>query len=141
MLVPVLRFRKRKPEENVDEKTLEEIQFHTETIESDENSPLHLIREKEMELSGQALAVKKQAEELVASARRRAVDTVREAEAEGERLAADREKVVLAEVEQEVAKVARDTEEDIAGLETVISERMDTAVEYVVGVVVPSSRR
>ena len=137
-MVPVLRFRQRNPEENVDEKTLEEIQFHTETIESDENSPLHLIREKEMELSGQALAVKKQAEDVVSQARRRAVEMVREAEAEGERLAAEREKTVLAEVETGVAQLARDTEREIGSLETTISERMDAAVEYVVGAVLQS---
>ncbi len=125
----------------MDEKTLEEIQFHTETIESDENSPLHLIREKEMELSGQALAVKKQAEEIVAQARRKAVDIVREAEAEGERLAAEREVVVLAEVEEEVARITRDTEKEIADLEEVISNRMDDAVDFVVGTVVENEGR
>ncbi len=125
----------------MDEKTLEEIQFHTETIESDKNSPLHLIREKEMELSGQALAVKKQAEEIVAEARRKAVETVREAEAEGERLAAEREKTVLAEVQEEVARVAQQTEGEIEGLEATISERMDSAVEFVIGAVLQSGGR
>jgi len=125
----------------VDEKTLEEIQFHTGTIEADENSPLHLIREKEMELSGQALAVKKQAEEIVAQARRAAVDIVRDAEAEGERLAAEREKAVLAKVSKEIERIERDAEREIAELEGVISDRMGAAVDLVVGTVVRGGRR
>lgn len=125
----------------MDEKTLEEIQFHTGTIEADENSPLHLIREKEMELSGQALAVKKQAEEIVAQARRAAVDIVRDAEAEGERLAAEREKAVLAKVSKEIERIERDAEREIAELEGVISDRMGAAVDLVVGTVVRGGRR
>ena len=75
----------------MDEKVLEEIQFHTETVAGDANSPLHLIREKEMEISGRVLAAKKHAEEIVAEARRSAVAVLQEAQEEGSRLSAERE--------------------------------------------------
>ncbi len=40
----------------MDDKVAENIQFHQETVETDQNSPLHLIREKEIEISGRVLA-------------------------------------------------------------------------------------
>ena len=63
---------------DVDDKVLEELEFHQETVATDANSPLHLIREKEMEISGRVLAAKQEAEEIVARARKQAVETVAE---------------------------------------------------------------
>jgi len=116
----------------VDEKVLEEFQFHKETVVADANSPLHLIREKEMEISGRILAAKKEAEEIVAAARRKAVDIVQKAEAEGERLSTEEEQRVEAQVEIDVAKVHEDAEREVEALRDVIGERKGEAVEYVV---------
>lgn len=116
----------------MDEKVLEEFQFHKETVVADANSPLHLIREKEMEISGRILAAKKEAEEIVAAARRKAVDIVQKAEAEGERLSTEEEQRVEAQVEIDVAKVHEDAEREVEALRDVIGERKGEAVEYVV---------
>ncbi len=124
----------------MDEQVLEEIQFHTETVESDANSPLHLIREKEMEISGHVLAAKKEAEEIVARARQEAVRVVRESEIEGERLAKEREKVTSAQIESQAKVIADDTQVEIGKLEKIIDERLDAGVEFVVDAVLKSER-
>lgn len=115
----------------MDEKVLEEYQFHKETVVADVNSPLHLIREKEMEISGRVLEAKKEAEQIVADARRKAVEIVQKAEAEGERLSAEEEKRVSAQVEIDVAKVHEDAGHSVDELRGAIGERMDKATEYV----------
>ena len=116
----------------MDEKVLEEFQFHKDTVVADANSPLHLIREKEMEISGRILAAKKEAEETVATARRKAVEIVQKAEAEGERLSTEEEQRVEAQVEIDVAKVHEDAEREVEALRDVIGEQTGKAVEYVV---------
>jgi vacuolar-type H+-ATPase subunit H len=119
----------------VDEKVLEEYQFHKETVVADVNSPLHLIREKEMEISGRVLEAKKEAEEIVADARRKAVEIVQKAGVEGERLSAEEETRVAAQVEIDVAKVREDAGQSVEALRGAVGDRMDKAVEYVVEVV------
>lgn len=116
----------------MDDKVLEEYQFHKETVVADVNSPLHLIREKEMEISGRVLAAKKEAEEIVAAARRKAVEIVQQAETEGERLSDEEEKRVEAQVTTDVAKVREEAEREVETLRDVVGERMGKAVEYVV---------
>lgn len=119
----------------MDEKVLEEYQFHKETVVADVNSPLHLIREKEMEISGRVLEAKKEAEQIVADARRKAVEIVQKAEVEGERLSAEEETRVAAQVEVDVAKVREDAEQSVEALRGAVGDRMGKAVEYVVEVV------
>jgi len=120
----------------VDEKVLEEIQFHTETVASDANSPLHLIREKEMEISGRVLAAKKHAEEIVAEARRSAVAVLQEAQEEGSRLSAEREVEVRSEIERETLRIFAQADGDVAALEEAVRSRFDTGVDFIVGAVV-----
>lgn len=120
----------------MDEKALEEIQFHTETIVSETNSPLHLIREKEMEISGRVLAAKKQAEVIVAEARRTAVTLAQESEAEGARIASEREREVRDEIEREVIRIAAEAEREIADLEGSAGPRVDAGAELIVRAVV-----
>lgn len=120
----------------MDEKALEEIQFHTETIVSETNSPLHLIREKEMEISGRVLTAKKQAEEIVAEARRTAVTLAQESEAEVARIASEREREVRDEIEREAIRIAAEAEREIAGLEESVGPRVDAGAELIVRAVV-----
>ena len=115
-----------------DEKVLEELKFHQETIETDAHSPLHLIREKEMEISGRVLAAKREAEEIVSAARKKAVEVVAKAEEESQVLGREREKQVIDEVEQEVARIKVDAESEAANLEKLLAERIDAAADYIV---------
>ena len=78
----------------MDEKTVENLQFHQDTVASDANSPLHLIREKEIEISGRMLAAKRQADEIVADARKQAVGLMGSAHDEGSVLAKKQEEEI-----------------------------------------------
>lgn len=119
----------------MEEKVLEEIQFHQDTVSRDSNSPLHLIREKELEISGRVLAAKREAEETVANARKKAVAVVQKAEEEGSKLAKEHEKKVLADVESQIEAIRKDAEAEVVQLDKNVSERMSKAVDYVVGFV------
>lgn len=116
----------------MEDKVLEEIEFHQETVASDANSPLHLIREKEMEITGRVLTAKREAEEIVARARKKAVETTRRAEEESEQLAETHEQGVLSEVEREIELVGENTECEIAALRKTIASRTEDAVTFVV---------
>jgi len=119
----------------VDEKVLEELKFHQETIATDAHSPLHLIREKEMEISGRVLAAKSEAEGIVAAARKKSVDIVAKAEEQGRALSDEREKQVLAEVEREIAQVRADSEIEAVDLEQKLEARTGEAAKYIVDTV------
>jgi vacuolar-type H+-ATPase subunit H len=119
----------------VDEKVLEELKFHQETIEADAHSPLHLIREKEMEISGRVLAAKREAEEIVAAARKKAVDVVAKAEEQSEALGREREQKVLEEVDREITQVKADAETEAKDLERLLANRIDGAADFIVGTV------
>jgi vacuolar-type H+-ATPase subunit H len=119
----------------VEDKTLKELEFHQETVATDANSPLHLIREKEMEISGRVLDAKQEAEEIVAKARKQAVETVQKAEAEGVNAAEAEEADIRAQVEKDVADIEASTEKDKEVLRALISEKADEAVSHVVAVV------
>lgn len=116
----------------MDDEALGHIEFHRETVSRETNSPLHLIREKEMEISGRVLAAKREAEEIVAAARRRAVDTVSSAEEEAVTLGTRREDQVRAESDAESQRIVALAEQEAAQLEAAIAGRLDTAVDYIV---------
>ena len=67
----------------MDDKSVEEIRMHKETIATDSNTPLHLIREKELEISGRVMKAKREADQIVTEARKRGAEVVSKAEAEG----------------------------------------------------------
>lgn len=116
----------------MDEKVLEEIEFHQDTVSSDSNSPLQLIREKEMEITGRVLTAKREAEELVATARKKAVETTHRSEEESERLVAQHEKDVLAEVDREIEQIKENAGSEIESLGELVATRTDKAVEFVI---------
>ncbi|MBE0477328.1 MAG: hypothetical protein IBX62_09550 [Coriobacteriia bacterium] len=121
----------------MDEKVLEEIQFHQETISRDgaSTSPLHLIREKEMEISGRVLASKREAEELIATARRKTVEMTTKAEDEGAKLAAQRATALTAEAEVEVERIRQEATEEVTRLRESISSREERAVAFLLDLV------
>lgn len=116
----------------MDEKVLDEIEFHQETVSTDDNSPLHLIREKEMEITGRVLTAKREAEDIVVAARKKAVETTRKAEEESEVLVAEQEKKVLGEVQKEIEQIAVDAGSESDSLQKYVAERTSKAAEFVV---------
>lgn len=121
--------------EVVDEKVLEEIQFHQDVINKDADSPLFQIREKEIEISGRVLAAKTKAEAVVAEARKKAADIVGKADDEGERLAREHEAKALAEAEGEADKIRAGVGTDVEAIRATISSRSSDAVSLVVGMI------
>jgi len=119
----------------VDEKVLEEIQFHQDVINKDADSPLFQIREKEIEISGRVLAAKTKAEAVVAEARKKAADIVGKADDEGERLAREHEAKALAEAEGEADKIRAGVGTDVEAIRATISSRSSDAVSLVVGMI------
>ena len=119
----------------VDEKVLEELKFHQDTIAADAHSPLHLIREKEMEISGRVLAAKREAEEVVTAARKKAVETVAKAEEQAVDLSKEREKQVLAEVDQQIKEIGIQAEQEADALSVQLAERTEKAATYIVDTV------
>lgn len=119
----------------MDEKVLEELKFHQNTVEADAHSPLHLIREKEMELSGRVLAAKREAEEIVSAARKKAVDVVAKAEEQSQVLAREREQQVLEEVDREIVQIKADAEVEAGSLQRLLAERTDAAADFIVDTV------
>jgi len=119
----------------VDDKVLEEIRFHQDVVEHESGSPLHRIREKEMEISGRMLAAKKQADDVVATARRKAVDIVSKAEGEGEKLAKQSEDKALADAAKEAVTIRAKAEKDAAALEEGLAARSDDAARLIVSAV------
>lgn len=119
----------------MDEQVLGEIKFHQETVAKEANSPLHLIREKEMEIAGHVLAAKREAEEIVTTARRKATETVAKAEEDAEGLAAKSEAAAHNQAEADVASVRAASEAEIVTLKKSVSARKSEAVGYLVDVV------
>lgn len=116
-----------------EDKVLEEIQFHQDVIRKDlAGSPLYQIREKEMEITGRVLAAKKQAETIVADARKKAAETVAKAESEGEKYAREAEQRVLDDSEKEAEKVRSGLDAEIADAEKQVAANLPKAVDTVV---------
>ena len=116
----------------MDEKVLEDIEFHQETVSADTNSPLHLIREKEMEITGRVLTAKREAEDIVTAARKKAVETVRKSDEESDQLASEHAKTVQSEVEREIELVGENTDTEINSLDKQTVGLIDKAAKFVV---------
>lgn len=119
----------------MDERVVEEIRIHQETVASDSNSPLHRIREKELEFSGRILSAKRRADETLASARKTAAEIVAAAEAEGGKGAAERERAIRAEAEAEAKLLREAAAQEARTLSEHVDTRRDAAVRLVLDAV------
>jgi vacuolar-type H+-ATPase subunit H len=116
----------------VDDKVLEEIKFHQDVVEHDSASPLHRIREKEMEISGRVMKAKQQADEIVADARRKAAETIAKGEAEGDKLAREAEASTMAAAEKEAVTVTEKAAAEAAKMEGSLAARRALAADAIV---------
>ncbi len=119
----------------MDENVVDELRLHQETIAVDNNSPLHLIREKELEISGRVLSAKREADEIVASARKKAAEVVSTAEAEGGAGAADREKAIREAAEAEAVSLREAAHVEAAALREQVEARREVATRFVLDAV------
>ena len=120
----------------MEERVLEDIEFHQDFIRSEKPSPLNMIREKEMELTGRVLACKKDAEKVVAQARKKAGEMVADAEEEAARLALDREGEIVAAAEEEAERIRTESKARLAAMAQEIDARKQQAADAVVRMVV-----
>lgn len=109
-----------------------DLKFHQQTVANDSHSPLHLIREKELEISGRMLAAKRNADEVVSDARKRAAAVVAAAQDEAKELAVARDKVVTAELEEQVKRIHADADRDVEQIQATIEQKRETAIGYVI---------
>ena len=116
----------------VDDKVLEEIQFHQDVIAKDASSPLYQIREKEIEISGRVLAARQKAEALIADARRKAAETVNTAQTEGETKAREHEAKSLADAAEQAKKLRAGIGGEIEAIDSTMAQRKAKAVETVI---------
>lgn len=119
----------------MDEKVLEEIRFHQDSVTKDANSPLFQIREKEMEISGRVFAARNQADKMISDARQRALEIVRTAHTDAERLAKEHADKVLAEVEGDIADVTAKGVVEVEALTEELATRTSDAADFVVKLV------
>lgn len=119
----------------MEEKLLEELQLNQGTAKRDVNSPLFLIREKEMEISGRVLAAKQEAERVVAEARRKAAEVLNRTEVEAEKAAEEYQAKLVADAEAEVAAMRGGFDDEVAPIQQGIRQRKAKAVVAVVEMV------
>ena len=115
----------------MEDKVAEQVKLHQETVETDQNSPLHLIREKEIEISGRVLQAKRESDEIVADARKKAAEVISAAENEGSETGADRRTQIDAEADAEAKRVEAEAKAEVSELEAKIASQRDRAVELV----------
>jgi vacuolar-type H+-ATPase subunit H len=116
-----------------DEQKLEDIKFFQDVLHKEQpDSPLYQIREKELEISGRVLKAKKQAEQIVADARKKAFETHAQAEAQGEKEAHAVEERMMREAEEEAARTLATVDEEVAAVRARTSERSARAAKVVV---------
>lgn len=119
----------------MDDKLIEEIRMHQETVADDNNTPLHLIREKELEISGKVLAAKRQADEIVTTARKKAAELVSAAESEGGAGAAYRDAEIKAQAASEAEKLRSEARAEADKLQAQVDARREDAVRLVLDAV------
>lgn len=119
----------------MDEKVLEEIRFHQDSVTKDANSPLFQIREKEMEISGRVFAARNQADKMISDARQRALEIVRTAHADAERLGKEHADKVLASVDGDIAAVKQNGVAEVETLTQELAARQSDAADFVVKLV------
>jgi len=116
----------------VDDKVLEEIKFHQDVVEHDSASPLHRIREKEMEISGRVLKAKQEADVIVADARRKAAEIIATGESEGDKLAREAEAATMSAAEKDAAAVTEKAAAEAAEMEGSLAARRALAADAIV---------
>ena len=115
----------------MNDKVVDEVKLHQETIAADVNSPLHQIREKELEISGQVLAAKRQADEIVAASRKRGAELMATAESEGGAGAAESEQAIRAEAVAEAKRLRNAADHEARAFNEQVEARREAAVRVV----------
>jgi vacuolar-type H+-ATPase subunit H len=116
-----------------EEQQLKDINFLQDVIHKDlPDSPLYQIREKELEISGRVLTAKKQAEQIVADARKKAMETQAAGDSDGETAARAAELRIVTAAEEEAAKTLANVDKEVADVRASTVKNSADAVKVVV---------
>jgi vacuolar-type H+-ATPase subunit H len=99
-------------------------------------SVLQQIRRKEVELSVRTDQARRDAEQIVADARREAADILKNAEADGRRIAEDYRKEELATAFEEVDSLRRSSEAEVEAARLKGEQKLSKAVDKILHVVI-----
>ena len=99
-------------------------------------SVLQQIRKKEVELSVRTDQARRDAEQIVADAKREAADILKNAETDGRRTAEGWHKEKLASVLEEVDKLHRSGEEQVKTARLKGEQNLSTAIDKILNVVI-----
>jgi vacuolar-type H+-ATPase subunit H len=119
----------------MNDKIVDDIEFHQQTIATDSNTPLHLIREKELEISGRMLQTKREADEIVSDARKKGVEIVNAAESVGGAGAADRETSIRDQAQRDADALHADAKTEAERIQGQVNQRTGDAVRLVLDAV------
>lgn len=98
-------------------------------------SPLHLIRQKELEISGKVLAARREADAAVAEARRKAAEIVSEASERSRVDTSGQDELIRAESRERIAEIEAAERIEVAEIQAQVERRFDDAVSMVMSVV------
>lgn len=118
------------------DKVADEIAMHQKTISSDSNSPLQLIHEKELEISGRLLAAKREADQILNEARRLAAETVAKAESEGGTGSRQQADAIIAKAKADAEELRLAAKADADKIKADSEARKAEAVRLVVDAVI-----
>jgi V/A-type H+-transporting ATPase subunit G/H len=105
-------------------------------MSGEQPSVLQQIRKREVELSVRADQARRDAEQIVADAKREAADILKNAEADGRRTAEEWHKEKLASVFEEVDKLHRSGEDEVKTARLRGEQNLSKAIDKIVNVVI-----
>jgi V/A-type H+-transporting ATPase subunit G/H len=105
-------------------------------MSGEQPSVLQQIRKREVELSVRADQARRDAEQIVADAKREAADILKNAEADGRRTAEEWHKEKLASVLEEVDKLHRSGEDEVKTARLRGEQNLSKAIDKIVNVVI-----
>jgi V/A-type H+-transporting ATPase subunit G/H len=105
-------------------------------MSGEQPSVLQQIRKREVELSVRADQARRDAEQIVADAKREAADILKNAEADGRRTAEEWHKEKLASVLEEVDKLHRSGEDEVKTARLRGEQNLPKAIDKIVNVVI-----
>lgn len=115
-----------------EDKRLDSIREVGDLIVSDSTTPLHLIREKELELSGRVLKAREKAAEIVSVARKQAAEIIAQAERDSETEAKAWEEQRIAQAHVDAEAISGELEAQVVAMQEHVAARKSAAADAVV---------
>lgn len=99
------------------------------------SSPLLLIRQKELEISGHVLAARREADAVLADSRKRAAEIVARASERRSVDTTDQEQAIRAEAQAEIERAEAERENQVSAIRGQVGQRRDRVADMVLAFV------